>query len=286
VEEFETKQQPEPAAEGAGFRVRAMRLFLGVVVLGLAAATLYLLAERNSRFYYLVQEGERLVVYRGAWLPSGKRPYLPDDAHTAAIYAPIDLPPGAGPFPERRFDERQDLDRALFAILADLAMERIRSEDEARVQEGLLLVERAGRLPGITGEQAKMLRTMHAELAFFEGRAHLERALIELRQSREKLERATEASSGRGRSSLVLLRTVVPATEALTRALHRAHGWEVPETPLPAPSMPAPETAAPTSDAVDPERPASDRVAQERPAREPDAAAEATPDEAEEEALP
>lgn len=229
MEEIETNQQAAPATETVGFRVRVMRLFVGVVVLGLAAATLYLLAERNSRFYYLVQEDTRLVVYRGAWLPSGKRPFLPDDPHTAQIYAPIELPAGAGPIAERRFDERQDLDRGLFEILSELAGERIRSEDEARMQEGFTLVERASRLPGITGEQAKTLRGMRAELSFFEGRGHLERALVELRQAREKLEHATEASSSRGRSAATLLRSVVPATEVLSRALQRSRGWEVPE---------------------------------------------------------
>lgn len=228
MEEIQTEKQA-PAPEGPGFRARMTRLVIGGVVLGLAAATLYLLAERNSRFYYLSQEEDRLVVYRGAWLPSGKRPYLPDDPHTAQIYAPVELPPGAAAPGEQRFEERQDLDRALFEILADLARERIRSEEEEVMQEGFALVERASRLPGITGEQAKALRSMRAELSFFEGRGHLERALVELRQAREKLEHATEASSSRGRAAASLLRSVVPGAEVLSRALQRSRGWEVPE---------------------------------------------------------
>lgn len=228
MEEIETERQvPVPA--GPGFRVRAMRLVIGTIVLGLAAATLYLLAERNSRFYYLSQEGDRLVVYRGAWLPSGKRPFTPDDPHTARIYAPISLPEGAAPIAERRFGERQDLDRALFDILAELAKERIRSDEEGIMQEGFALVERASWLPGITGDQAKSLRTMRAELSFFEGRSHLEKALVELRQAREKLEHATEASSTRGEAAAMLLRSLAPATEVLSRALQRSRGWEVPE---------------------------------------------------------
>ena|GEM_PF-2424520 len=217
--------QPEPPAP----RGRVMRLFVGALVLGLAGATLYLLADRNSRFYYLSQEGRRLVVYRGAWLPSGKRPYLPDDPHTARIYAPIELPEEAPAVGEQRFSERQDLDRALFDLLADLAEERIRSEDERRMREGFALVERAGLLPGITGAQAERLRSLRAELSFYEGRAHLERALVELRQAREKLEYATESSSARGENAARLLRTIAPATEALSRALQRSRGWDVPE---------------------------------------------------------
>lgn len=227
MEEIVREEQTAP--EGPGFRVRMMRLFVGVLVLALAATTLYLLAERNSRFYYLAQEGSRLMVYRGAWLPSGKRPYLPEDPHTASIYAPIDIPAGSAPIVEQRFEERQDLDRALFEILAGMASERIRSEDESRMKEGFALVDRAGRLPGITGDQAKALRGMRAELSFFEGRSHLERALVELRQAREKLELATEASSSRGPAATSLLRAISPATEVLGRALQRSHGWETPE---------------------------------------------------------
>lgn len=230
MEEIETQKQTEmPAPEGAGFRVRLMRLLIGGLVLGLAAATLYLLAERNSRFYYLSQEGRNIVVYRGAWLPSGKRPFLPDDPHTARIYAPIELPEDAPVIEERRFEERQDLDRALFDILSGLAEERIRSEDERKMQEGFALVERASLLPGITGAQARSLRMLRAELSFFEGRAHLEKALVELRQAREKLELASEASSSRGEGAAMLLRSIVPATEVLSRSLQRSRGWEVPE---------------------------------------------------------
>lgn len=229
MEEIETEKQAAPAPEGPGFRVRMMRMVVGALVLGLAATTLYLLAERNSRFYYLAQEGDRLVVHRGAWLPSGKRPFVPDDPHTAQIYAPITLPAGTAPIAEQRFDERADLDRALFDILADLARERIASEEERVLQEGFALVERAGLLPGITGEQAKALRSMRAELSFFEARGHLERALVELRQAREKLEHATEASSARAKAAALLLRAVEPGTEVLSRALQRSRGLEVPE---------------------------------------------------------
>lgn len=234
MEEIETQEQktpppPPPPPEAPRGHGRLARLFVGALVLGLAGATLYLLAERNSRFYYLSQEGRRLVIHRGAWLPSGKRPYLPDDPHTARIYAPIELPDDAPSIGERRFSERQDLDRALFDILADLAEERIRSEDEPRRQEGFALVERASLLPGITGTQAERLRSLRAELSFYEGRAHLERAVVELRQAREKLEHAAESSSVRGESAATLLRTIAPATEALSRALQRSRGWDVPE---------------------------------------------------------
>lgn len=227
-----------PVGEGRGIRSRLTRLLVGLVVLGLAASTLYLLAERNSRSYYLSQEGPRLVVSRGAWLPSGKRPYLPQDPHTAKIYAPVELPPDVEPFRERRFQERQDLDRALFDFLAGLAEARIRSEEPAKMREGFAFVERASLLPGIGGEQASRLRLLRAELSFFEGKGHLEEAMVQIRQAKEKLELATEASSARGEEAALLLQRMAPAAEILGRALQRARGWNVQE---PAPGQQAEE---------------------------------------------
>lgn len=224
--ELEERNEPtQVGASGGGFRSKLMRLTLGLVVLGLAASTLYLLAERNSRFYYLSQEGGSLVVSRGAWLPSGKRPYLPEDPRSAQIYAPIALPADAGPFAVQRFGERQELDRALFDLLAELADTRIRSDRMETMQEGFAFVERASLLPGISAEQATKLRALRAELSFFEGRAHLQEAVVQLRQAREKLELATEASSARGEEAAVLLRRLVPATEILSRTLQRSKGW-------------------------------------------------------------
>src|SRR5690606_38381854 len=140
-----------------GAWVRIKRLLTGVVVLSLALATLYLLAERNSRTYYLSTEDGRLVVSKGAWLPAGKQPYLPEDAHAARVYAPVPIPEGVAPVPEQRFDERQDLDRVLFEILADWAEQRIRSDDPAAMRDGFELVERAGLFSGITAEQIARL---------------------------------------------------------------------------------------------------------------------------------
>lgn len=212
---------------GGGFRAKLMRMLLGLMVLGLGASTLYLLAERNSRFYYLSQEGGSLVVSRGEWLPSGKRPYLPEDSRSAEIYAPIRLPADVAPIAEQRFSERQELDRALFELLADLASSRIHSERMETMQEGFALVERASLLPGISAEQSTRLRALRAELSFFEGRAHLQEAVVLLRQAREKLELATEASSARGEEAAVLLRRLAPATEILSRTLQRSKGWDV-----------------------------------------------------------
>lgn len=254
-------QGPNGGGTGGGFRSAAMRMLLGLVVLALAASTLYLLAERNSRFYFLSQEGNSLVVSRGAWLPSGKRPYLPDDPRSAQIYAPITLPADVEPIAEQRFSERQDLDRALFELLADLATPRIRSDRMETLQQGFGLVERAGLLPGISADQAARLRTLQAELSYFEGRAHLQEAVILLRQAREKLELATEASSERAEEAAILLRRLAPASQVLSRALQQAQGWAVDE---PSEEENLGEKAVPEDDARG--EPPAQRPAAERPA--------------------
>src|SRR5690606_34977077 len=105
--------EPLDLAEGGGSRFR--RWATRLVILALLASLFYLLAERNRRFYFLSAEADQLIVSRGTWLPSWKAPYYPEDPLMAKAYAPVDVPEGET-VAQRRFDERQDLDQALFEI--------------------------------------------------------------------------------------------------------------------------------------------------------------------------
>ena len=252
---------------GRGLVARLRRFAIVSVIVALAGALVVLLSERNSRAYYLAAEGGALVVSRGARLPWGKVSWTPEEPALAGAYARIPLPAGVGDVPEQRFDERQDLDRALFELLAAWADTRIRTDDPVQVREGLGFVERAAQLPGIDGDQRRRLRAMQAELAWFEGRERLERGTRLLEEARGHLRLATEASPARAREATAILYALEPALEQAHRALQTARG--VRPAVLPADTTP-PETKAPA-----PAAEAAPAAARETaPAAEAEAAAE------------
>ena len=218
-------EETTPTAGGALARLK--RIVVVAVILALAGTILFLLAERNSRFYYLSTEGSQLVVSRGANLPFGKRPWRPEDPVLAEAYAPVAIPAGVAPITEQRFGERQDLDRALFEVLAGWADARIRTDDPVLVREGLDYVARATRLQGVTAEQQLRLRGLRAELAWYEGRERLEAGGKLLEEARAQLQLATEASPARAREAVAILDDLTPAMERLTRALQTARGLRI-----------------------------------------------------------
>lgn len=227
---------------------RLKRFSLAFVVLGLAACILFLLAERNRRFYFLSAIDGHVVVERGAWLPYGKEPFQPDDDSLDEAYAPIQIPAGVGPFSSARFDERPDLDRALFDILASWAEPRVRAGDGDEMKEGSALVARAALLPGIRADQRIKLRALQAELAWFEGKQRLDDAGKLILEARRQLELATEASPSRAREAVAILEDLVPAADRLNRALQTARGLRFP-TGFPPPPEEEPKAPATGSQA-------------------------------------
>lgn len=207
---------------------RLKRLSITLVVFGLTACILFLLAERNRRFYFLSSIDGKVVVERGAWLPYGKEPFEPEEDSLAEAYAPISIPEGVGGFASQRFEERPDLDRALFDVLAGWAEPRVRAGDGLEMKEGLVLVNRAALLPGIRPDQRGRLRGLQAELAWYEGKQRLDDAGKLILEARRQLELATEASPGRAREAVAILDDLIPAADRLNRALQTARGLRFP----------------------------------------------------------
>src|SRR6266542_5019835 len=99
-----------------------------IVVLVLAGIVVWLLAERNSRQWYLVVDEGVLSVKKGVLFPVGKTTFKTDDPALAEAYAPLKPPAGARLDEERSFDDRAGLDRALYDILARWARDEISTE--------------------------------------------------------------------------------------------------------------------------------------------------------------
>jgi hypothetical protein len=171
-----------PAAEGnarrsqSGGAGRGFTLFLVVVLLlGLSGLVLYLLSEINARRYRLAQVGYSLVVEQGRFLPVGFTRYVPRADALKEAYAPIPMPPGARFEQPEVFDDRADLDRALFALLAGFARQAMSGQTPAELQQATLYIDRCQRLPGLSEQQRLELKTMRADLAYRRGRYILAR---------------------------------------------------------------------------------------------------------------
>lgn len=270
----------EESATKEGILARLRRIVVAAVILALVGLTVFLLAERNSRFYFLGSENGTLVVSRGARLPWGKRPWAPEEPTLAEAYAPVQLPVGSAPLPLRRFDERQELDRALFDVLAGWADSRVRTDDPLAMQEGLVFVQRAGLLPGITPEQQVQLRKLRAEVAYFEGRERLEEGGRLLEEAREQLVLATEAKPARAREAVAILDELEPALDRLARALQMVRGLRD-AIPAPAaakaPPGALPHQAVPGNDAAAALEPAAPEADEARKPGKPARQAEGTP---------
>ncbi len=196
--------QPTARTTGGKLVSGLVRFLMTLVVIALLGLVGYLAAERNARtFSFLADEGQ-LVVMKGRMLPLGEEPWQPQDAVQAEAYAPIPLE-GHTPsqtFLERDFQDRDELDRALFGLLEQLARPRITSDDPRQQERGVYYLRRAALLTGLTGSQRETLTQMQAEVAWYQARLKLEQARQLVEDAMDQLELATrsrDANAGRAR---------------------------------------------------------------------------------------
>jgi hypothetical protein len=236
----------------------AVRLVVTLVVLALGAAVFELLTQLNARTFTLQQDGEQLVVHKGRNLPLGSEPYHPSDPLLADTYAPVPLERmDVGALLERRFTDRDELDRALFDVLEKLARPKVFSDEAADLDRGLYFVRRAEKLKGITEEQRASLKSMQSELSYYLARTKLDDARKMLAEAMAQLQIAADGNDRHARSAHQMLLEVNEPSKALEEALRRAvHALSAPAEdpekgkpaapapPLPAPSAPAPAPGA------------------------------------------
>lgn len=226
-------------APGAQAGSAGKKLLAWAAILLLAGVVIWLLAERNSRQYYLVYEDGMLSVKKGILAPVGRQAFRTDDPQLLAAYSPFKPPPGAPIPPEQAFDDRAGLDQALYELLARWARDDIAGEKPELLEAAMGFVSRAERLAGISAAQREDLRTLRAESGFFEARALLDRGLESLRQARERLRLSAQSASPRAGDAAEALKSLEPALEELHRAAKglAAAGPRRPEAaPPPAPA--------------------------------------------------
>ncbi len=262
-----TQASPDSFGARAG---RAFRRFVVVVlVLGLGGAVAFLLSQLNARTFTVEQSEGRLVVMKGRMLPTGSEPYRPSDSTLADAYAPLDLAGGsAAGLLERRFLDRDELDRALFDVIETAAKPRVISDDPKVLESGLYYLRRAEKLAGLSEEQRRSVKTMQAEVAYYQARSKLEDAQRLIAEAVVQLKLAATAQTRNAHSANQMILAIEPPVKLLEDALRTAvHGLSapaavaLPASPLAPPTLPAPApgeakpAAAPTPEEAKPAAP-------------------------------
>lgn len=240
--------------ETGSFSQRATRTFtrllIVLVVFGLGAAVVMLLSQLNSRTFTTELADGRLLILKGRMMPFGAAPFRPSDPALADAYAPIPLEGlSPGPILEQRFTERDELDRALFDVLEQLARPRVTADDPQAMERGLYYIRRAERLSGLSEEQRRTLKGMQAEGAYYLARTRLDDARRQIIDALAQLKLSAESQSRHSRNASQMLLEIEPAAKALEDSLRRAvHTLSAPASPTEPPPAPppAPNNAQPS----------------------------------------
>jgi len=161
------------------------KLFLWLIILALLAAVWWLASERNQRHFRVTPRQGVLLVERGRFFPIG----MMQVGDTDKVYAPIPVPQGEKAPAEMEFDDQNSLDRWLFDLLSGWATAASKRGD---TRTAGALVDRASRLPGLSGEQVAQLSSLRADLAWEDAQADLGNAVQLLDSARRKLEQVRQ----------------------------------------------------------------------------------------------
>ncbi len=219
-----------------------------LAIVALVAALLFLLSERNARTFAVEQRGDKLLVMRGRMFPWGLEPFAPQDKVLVQAYAPISLEGDSpGEVLLERYDDRDQLDRALFRMLRQWVEGRLDSDDPARLAQAMRFLGRAALLNGADEEERRQLRELQGRIAFFEGRARMEESLSALREALAKLKLASEGNGRYSRYAGELYEALSPLSEQLGRATRRSSSAPAPELDKAAAPPPAQQTGVESS---------------------------------------
>ncbi|MBL8920771.1 MAG: IF-2 protein [Myxococcaceae bacterium] len=257
-----------PDLKGPSFLSRLGRAFRNLVIFAVvvAAATggLYAASLLNARTWSLEVQGGQLIVTRGKMLPTGTEPFQPADPLLAEAYAPLELNGNTAlAVVGTRYEDRDELDRALFSVIELLAKPRVASDTKRDLDVGVGLVKRAEALRGLSEQQRASLKTLKAEVAYFLAKQRIDDARKQLDEALQQLKLAADADARHKKDATQMLLAVEPQVKALSDTLRAAvQGLPPPvvaPAPVPQPVASPPPVIAEAADAgVAPAEPESD----------------------------
>jgi len=200
---------------------RAFRnLLVFSLVLGAVGAAVHALSLLNARTFSLEVRNGQLVVLKGKLMPTGAEPWIPADPSLADTYAPIELEGNTAlAVLGRKYEDRDELDRALFTVLQLLAAPRVASDAPKDLEKALIYVRRAERLSGLTDDQRAALKKMQVDLAFFLAKVRLDDSRRQLEEALAQLKLAAESDSRHKSEATLMLMAVEPQVKLLASTL-------------------------------------------------------------------
>lgn len=242
----------DPDLKGPSFLSRLGRalrnLVLFAVVVAAATGGLYAASLLNARTWSLEVQGGQLIVTKGKMLPTGTEPFQPADPMLAEAYAPLDLNGNTAlAVVGTKYEDRDELDRALFSVIELLAKPRVASDAKRDLDTGVALVKRAEALRGLSEQQRASLKTLKAEVAYFLAKQRIDDARKQLDEALQQLKLAADADARHKKDATQMLLAIEPQVKSLSDTLRAAlQGLPPPPAvvPAPAPQQPAPPPPA------------------------------------------
>jgi hypothetical protein len=151
----------------------------------------------HSKKFYLVPDGNTLLVKKGIIFLWGSEIYKPNDPSQGMLYEAIEPPRERLPTGIQEFDDLPSLNQAYATILIDLANNLIHAEDERSFQKGKALLERAKRLEGLNLKLINEIDDNVTEIDFLEAKRTYNGIENILNEARSRFKKAETLGSGR-----------------------------------------------------------------------------------------
>ena len=221
---------PERPKKSKGWLSTLATGLVVVLIVALGGGIVYLLSDLNSRHYRLTRAGDMMVVEKGKFMPTGFQTYRPKEPGLSRIYQPVKVPEG-GDVPQGDvYEDRADLDRAMFATLAGWARQALQQEGDVATLAAETYIERCDILPGVSEEQRRDIKTLRADLAYRSGRRLLDGVVHQLKTAAGHFEKAIELGTSYANEAASWLQEVQARITSLTEPKVELEGsGETPE---------------------------------------------------------
>jgi len=171
-------------------------LFVVLIILALVGIIVYLLSMINSKRFFLVPEGDQLVVKKGVFFLAGSEPYQGTEPGEVALYASIDLPDKFGTN-QREFEDLAALNIEFANILISEAQRLVFAKTEADYRRGRAYLDRLDKLKGLKPDQVKLIMALNADVDYIEAKRSYEGVERTLAAALKKFKQAETYGTGR-----------------------------------------------------------------------------------------
>ncbi len=228
-------QPPRKRRKGGG----AKFLFVVLIILALVGVIVYLLSMINSKRFFLVPEGDQLVVKKGVFFLAGSEPYKGADPGEASLYASIDLPDKFGT-EQREFEDLAALNIEFANILISEAQRLVFAKNDVDYRQGQAYLDRLDKLKGLKPDQVKLIMALNADVDYIEAKRSYEGVERTLAAALKKFKQAETYGTGRFADAPEWIRKV----EGLLLIIKATKNGTLPAPAKARPSTPPPEDEA------------------------------------------